>query len=64
MFGTTFPLEFCRAGEVNKPLLILRYVGGGSVRAGRGLGIGRMGWCEKMEGVLGKGVGSPSPRML
>lgn len=26
LFGTTFPSEFCRAGEVNKPLLILRYV--------------------------------------
>lgn len=40
LFGTTFPLEFLqRTGEVNKPLLILRYVGGGCgpIRAGREL---------------------------
>lgn len=36
------PLKFCRAGEVNKPLLILRYsmlglvVGGGGCGGGEG----------------------------
>lgn len=47
LFGTTFPFEFCRAGEDNKPPLILRYVDGGcgpvwAGRSGRG-GEGRTG---------------------
>lgn len=42
---------FCRAGEVNKPLLILRYAGGGCGpdRAGRGLR-GRQGGVVQEDG--------------